>query len=90
MSSLLRNRFIEDLRIRHYAERTIEIYVYCVAKFAQYFGGGPGARQVMTLLCSSGMPRQGIAIVNAIATAGEWDDVRSCSGADCRLSPGAL
>jgi len=41
MSSLLRNRFIEDLRIRHYAERTIEIYVYCVAKFAKYFGRSP-------------------------------------------------
>jgi len=41
MSSLLRNRFIEDLRIRHYAERTIEIYVYCVAKFSQFFGRSP-------------------------------------------------
>ena len=41
MSSLLRNRFIEDLRIRHYAERTIEIYVYCVAMFAKFFGRSP-------------------------------------------------
>jgi len=41
MSSLLRNRFVEDLRIRHYAERTIEIYVYCVLKFAKYVGRSP-------------------------------------------------
>lgn len=41
MSSLLRSRFIEDLRIRHYADRTIEIYVYCVAKFSGFFGRSP-------------------------------------------------
>lgn len=41
MSSLLRKRFIEDLRIRHYADRTIEIYVYCVAQFAKFFGRSP-------------------------------------------------
>lgn len=41
MSSLLRNRFVEDLRIRHYAERTIEIYVYCVVMFAKFFGRSP-------------------------------------------------
>ena len=41
MSSLLRNRFIEDLRIRHYADRTLEIYVYCVLNFAKFFGRSP-------------------------------------------------
>jgi site-specific recombinase XerD len=41
MPSLLRTRLIEDLRIRNYAPRTIEIYVRCVALFAKYFGRSP-------------------------------------------------
>lgn len=41
MSSLLRTRMIEDLRIRNYSERTIEIYVRCVAEFAKHFGQSP-------------------------------------------------
>lgn len=39
--SPLRQRMIEDLTIRNYAPRTIEIYVDRVAKFAQYFGQAP-------------------------------------------------
>jgi len=42
MASLLRQRLIEDLRIRHYADKTIDAYVRCVAKFAQFFGKSPG------------------------------------------------
>jgi hypothetical protein len=38
MSSLLRTRLIEDLRIRNYSEKTIDVYVRCVAGFAKYFG----------------------------------------------------
>lgn len=41
MASLLRTRLIEDLRIRNYSERTVEIYVRCVALFAKYFGRSP-------------------------------------------------
>lgn len=41
MSSLLRTRLIEDLRIRNRAENTIKIYVRCVADFAKYFGRSP-------------------------------------------------
>ena len=43
MSSLLRTRMIEDLRIRNYSERTVEIYVRCVAEFAKHFGQSPEA-----------------------------------------------
>ena len=49
MASLLRTRLIEDLRIRNYASRTIDIYVRCVALFAKHFGRSPedlGAEEV--------------------------------------------
>jgi len=41
MSSLLRTRMMEDLRIRNYAQRTVQIYVRQVASFAKYFGRSP-------------------------------------------------
>ena len=37
----LRQRFIEDLRLRNYARRTIDTYVSRVACFAKYFGRSP-------------------------------------------------
>lgn len=45
----LRQRFIDDLRLRNYAQRTIETYVSRVACFARHFGRSPealGAEQV--------------------------------------------
>ena len=38
--AILRQR-IEDLKIRNYSPRNIEIYVERVAKFARYFGQSP-------------------------------------------------
>ena len=37
----LRQRFVDDLRLRNYAARTIEAYVAGVAKFARHFGRSP-------------------------------------------------
>lgn len=41
MGSLLRQRMIDDLRIRHYSPRTIEIYTDCIRGFARHFGISP-------------------------------------------------
>jgi integrase/recombinase XerD len=41
MSSLLRQRMIDDLRIRHYSPRTIEIYLARVRAFARHFSQAP-------------------------------------------------
>ena len=37
----LRQRFIDDLRLRNYAARTIETYVGAVVRFAKHFGRSP-------------------------------------------------
>lgn len=37
----LRKRFIDDLKIADYSQRSIETYVYSVSKFAQYYGKSP-------------------------------------------------
>ena len=37
----LRQRFIDDLRLRNYSPRTIETYVRQVAAFAKHFGRSP-------------------------------------------------
>src|SRR5277367_6275114 len=41
MTTPLRQRFIDDLRLRNYAQRTIETYVGRVAAFAKHFGRSP-------------------------------------------------
>src|SRR5262245_7365103 len=37
----LRQRLIDDLRLRNYSERTVEAYVGGVARFARHFGRSP-------------------------------------------------
>ena len=39
----LRQRMIEDMRLRNFAPRTIEAYVGRVASFARHFGRSPDA-----------------------------------------------
>ena len=37
----LRQRYIEDLRLKNFSSGTIKVYVHAVAKFARHFGRSP-------------------------------------------------
>jgi integrase/recombinase XerD len=45
----LRQRMLEDLRIRNYSSSTVRAYIRCVADFAQHFNKPPdklGAEEI--------------------------------------------
>jgi|SRR5271157_651672 len=49
----LRRRMIEDMKLRNFAPRTIQVYVEWVASFAKHFGKSPqhlGAAEVRAYL----------------------------------------
>lgn len=51
MGSVLRQRMLDDLQIRHYSPRTVEIYLECVRRFAAHFGKAPdglGGEEIRT------------------------------------------
>src|SRR4029077_11480945 len=39
--TLLRQRMLEDLQLRHYSPTTIRLYVYAIREFAKHFGKPP-------------------------------------------------
>ena len=39
--TLLRERMLEDLQIRHYSPTTIRLYLYAIREFAKHFGKPP-------------------------------------------------
>jgi integrase/recombinase XerD len=39
--TILRQRMLEDLQIRHYSPATIRLYLYAVKAFAKHFGKPP-------------------------------------------------
>ena len=39
--TLLRQRMLEDLQIRHYSPTTIRLYLYAIREFAKHFGKPP-------------------------------------------------
>src|SRR5262249_12891851 len=41
--SALRQRFLDDLRLRNYSPRTLETYLQQVVRFSKYFGRSPAA-----------------------------------------------
>ena len=51
----LRQRMIEDMRIRNFATTTQRSYVHYVAEFAKYFNRSPEELITVRLFCSRSM-----------------------------------
>jgi integrase/recombinase XerD len=65
----LRQRYIEDLRLKNFSAGTIKVYVHAVAKFARHFGrspetlGGEDVRAYLVQLLDQGVTRSSCVVV---------------------------
>lgn len=65
----LRQRYIEDLRLKNFSAGTIKVYVHAVAKFARHFGrspetlGGEDVRAYLVQLLDRGVTRSSCVVV---------------------------
>ena len=65
----LRQRYIEDLRLKNFSAGTIKVYVHAVAKFARHFGrspetlGGEDVRAYLVDLLDRGVTRSSCVVV---------------------------
>jgi len=41
MTTALRQRYIDDLRLKNFSPKTIHVYVHAVSKFSRFFGRSP-------------------------------------------------
>ena len=69
----LRQRYIEDLRLKNFSPKTIKVYVHAVAKFARHFGRSPeqlsqeDVRNYLVHLIERGVARStGVVVRNAL------------------------
>jgi integrase/recombinase XerD len=69
----LRQRYIEDLRLKNFSPKTIKVYVHAVAKFARHFGRSPDqlsqedVRAYLVHLMERGLARStGVLVRNAL------------------------
>ena len=69
----LRQRYIEDLRLKNFSPKTIKVYVHAVAKFARHFGRTPDQlsqkdiRAYLVHLMERGLARStGVLVRNAL------------------------
>ena len=69
----LRQRYIEDLRLKNFSPKTIKVYVHAVAKFARHFGRTPDQlsqediRDYLVHLMERGVARStGVVVRNAL------------------------
>jgi site-specific recombinase XerD len=69
----LRQRYIEDLRLKNFSPKTIKVYVHAVAKFARHFGRSPeqlsqeDVRSYLVRLIERGVARStGVVVRNAL------------------------
>ena len=69
----LRQRYIEDLRLKNFSPKTIKVYVHAVSRFARHFGRSPDqlsqedVRNYLVRLMERGVARNtGVLVRNAL------------------------